>query len=138
MRILHLMSCRGWSSDAYWAARVSCELSRRGHEVTLGCRAGTETRVIDRVRAEGVERVVTFALASGVHPTADVADLRQLRARHASTDLIHVHRGKEHWLAAVANRLSSTSRPLVRTRHIAQAVRAHAANRWLYGRATDL
>jgi glycosyltransferase involved in cell wall biosynthesis len=138
MRILHLMSCRGWSSDAYWAARVSYELTRRGHEVTLGCRAGTEARVIDRVRAEGVERVVTFALASGLHPVADLTDVRRLRASYASTDVIHVHRGKEHWLAAVANRLSPSSKPLVRTRHIIQPVRSHAANRWLYGRATDL
>lgn len=132
------MSCRGWSSDAYWAARVSHELARRGHEVTLGCRAGTEARVIDRVRQEGVERVVTFALAGGVRPVADLADLRRLRSWHTRTDVIHVHRGKEHWLAAVANRLSPAPRPLVRTRHIAQAVRPHAANRWLYGRATDL
>src|SRR5206468_7095190 len=35
-----------------------------------------------------------------------------------------------------ANRLSRTPRPIVRTRHIAHAVRAHAANRWLYRRAT--
>jgi glycosyltransferase involved in cell wall biosynthesis len=132
------MSCRGWSSDAYWAARVSQELTRRGHEVTLGCRAGTERRVVERVRAEGVERVVTFALASGLRPAADLADLRRLRAWHTRADLIHVHRGKEHWLAALANRLSPRPRPLVRTRHIVQAVRPHAANRWLYSRATNL
>jgi glycosyltransferase involved in cell wall biosynthesis len=52
--------------------------------------------------------------------------------------VLHVHRGKEHWLAALANRLSRSRRPLVRTRHIVQPVRAHALNRWLYGRATDL
>lgn len=138
MRILHVMSCRGWSSDAYWAARMTHELSRRDHEVTLACRAGTETRVIERARREGVERVVTFALASGVRPATDIADLRRLRAWHARVDVVHVHRGKEHWLAALANRLSPRPRPLVRTRHIAQAVRPHAANRWLYGRATDL
>jgi glycosyltransferase involved in cell wall biosynthesis len=49
-----------------------------------------------------------------------------------------VHRGKEHWLAALAARVSGTRRPIVRTRHIAQSVRSHAGNRWLYGRATDL
>jgi glycosyltransferase involved in cell wall biosynthesis len=38
----------------------------------------------------------------------------------------------------VANRIARTRRPLVRTRHIVQAVRPHAGNRWLYGRATDL
>ena len=136
MRILQLMSCRGWSSDAYWAARVTRELTRRGHDVTLGCRAGTEARVIDRARGEGVDRIATFAFAGGLRPGADAADVRRLLARLAAADVVHVHRGKEHWLAAVANRLARTPRPLVRTRHIAQAVRPHAANRWLYGRAT--
>jgi glycosyltransferase involved in cell wall biosynthesis len=138
VRILQLLSCRGWSSDAYWAARVTRELSRRGHVVTLGCRAGTEARVIDRARGLGVERVVTFAFAGGVHPAADAADVRALARRFADHDVVHVHRGKEHWLAAVANRLVSRPLPLVRTRHIAQAVRPHAANRWLYRRATAL
>jgi glycosyltransferase involved in cell wall biosynthesis len=138
VRILQLVSCRGWSSDAYWAARVTRELERRGHTVTLGCRAGTEARVIERARKLGVQHVVTFAFSSGLTPAADVADLRQLLARLHDTDIVHVHRGKEHWLAALANRLCRTPRPLVRTRHIAQAVRPHAANRWLYRHATAL
>jgi glycosyltransferase involved in cell wall biosynthesis len=136
VKILQLMSCRGWSSDAYWAARVTRELERRGHLVTLGCRAGTEARVIDRARREGVARVTTLALAGGARPVSDGSDLRRLRAMLSDVDVVHVHRGKEHWLAAVANRLISTPRPLVRTRHIAQAVRPHAANRWLYRRGT--
>lgn len=136
MRILQLVSCRGWSSDAYWAARVSRELERRGHEVTLGCRAGTEARVIAPARAQGVTRIVTFAFAGGLRPGADLADLRRLRALLRSVDVVHVHRSKEHWLAAVASRLAAEPRPIVRTRHIAQAVRPHAANRWLYRRAT--
>jgi glycosyltransferase involved in cell wall biosynthesis len=136
VKILQLMSCRGWSSDAYWAARVTRELERRGHLVTLGCRAGTEARVIDRARREGVARVTTLALAGGARPVSDGSDLRRLCAMLSDVDVVHVHRGKEHWLAAVANRLISTPRPLVRTRHIAQAVRPHAANRWLYRRGT--
>ena len=137
MRILQLVSCRGWSSDAYWAARVTRELERRGHDVTLGCRRGTERAVVDRARAEGVTRVETFEFAGGVRPRADTADVRRLRRAVADTDVVHVHRGKEHWLAVVAARLAG-GRPIVRTRHIAQAVRAHAGNRWLYGRATQL
>ena len=132
------MSCRGWSSDAYWATRITRELERLGHTVTLACRAGTEARVIDRARREGVQRVTTLALAGGVQPVADGRDVLRLRGLMATTDVVHVHRGKEHWLAAVANRLTPTPRPIVRTRHIAQAVRAHAANRWLYRRATAL
>ena len=136
MTILQLVSCRGWSSDAYWAARITRELERRGHVVTLGCREGTETRVMGPARREGVERIETFGFASGLTPAADVADVRRLARRFREVDVVHVHRGKEHWLAAVANLLTSMPRPLVRTRHIAQAVRPHAANRWLYRRAT--
>jgi glycosyltransferase involved in cell wall biosynthesis len=136
VRVLQLVSCRGWSSDAYWAARASVELARRGHAVTLGYRAGTEAAVADRARAEGVERLEAFRFAGGLRPRGDVRDARALAARWAAHDVVHVHRGKEHWLAAVVNRLTGVPRPLVRTRHIAQAVRPHAANRWLYGRAT--
>ena len=138
MRILHLVSCRGWSSDAYWAARVTRELQRRGHHVTFGCREGTDAKVIAPARREGVERVTTFGFASGLSPSRDVADVRRIAAALADTDVVHVHRGKEHWLAAVANRVGRSRRPLVRTRHIVQAVRPHAGNRWLYREATDL
>jgi len=137
VRILQVVSCRGWSSDAYWAARVTRELERRGHEVTLGCRRGTERAVVERARAEGVSRVTMFRLAGGVRPGADAGDLHALRRAIRAADVTHVHRGKEHWLAVVAARLAG-GRPVVRTRHIAQAVRPHAANRWLYGRATAL
>jgi glycosyltransferase involved in cell wall biosynthesis len=114
------------------------ELTRRGHTVTLGCRAGTEKRVIERARMIGVERIVTFGFSGGVDPVTDAADLRHIARWLPDIDVVHVHRGKEHWLAALANCLSRRPRPLVRTRHIAQAVRPHAANRWLYRRATAL
>jgi glycosyltransferase involved in cell wall biosynthesis len=132
------MSCRGWSSDAYWAARMAVELERAGHQVTLACRRGTEDRVIDRARASGVSRLEVLTLAGGVDPAGDAADVRRLREWLGHVDLVHAHRGKEHWLAAVANRLARTPRPLVRTRHIVQPVRAHALNRWLYRSATAL
>jgi len=137
LRVLHLMSCRGWSSDAYWATRVAVELERAGHDVTLCCRAGTEARVIERAREMGVGRIVTLGLKSGFRPRDDLADVRRLREWLPHFDVLHVHRGKEHWIAALANRLSKTPRPLFRTRHIVHAVRPHAANRWLYGTATN-
>jgi glycosyltransferase involved in cell wall biosynthesis len=138
LKIMHLVSCGGWSSDAYWAARVCRELTRAGHEATLVCRRGTEERVISRARGEGVQRIETLSLRSGLRPAADVRDVRAVRAWLSDADVVHVHRGKEHWLAAIANRLSQTRRPLVRTRHIVQPIRPHVLNRWLYGQATDL
>ncbi|MFQ5896738.1 MAG: glycosyltransferase family 4 protein [Candidatus Methylomirabilia bacterium] len=137
MRILHVMSHWGWSSDAYWAAQVVSELERDGHEAILCCRP-TSSQVMERAREAGVRRIGTLRLASGFNPSADVPDLARLLTWLPQVDLIHVHRGKEHWLAALANRLCRTRRPLVRTRHIVQAVRPHAANRWLYRNATDL
>src|SRR5207244_8200080 len=110
----------------------------RGHAGPVAWRAGTEAKVSDRARAEGVQRVTTLALAGGVQLVSDGQDVRRLRDMLTTADVVHVHRGKEHWLAAVANRLAPTPRPLVRTRHIAQAVRPHAANRWLYRQATAL
>jgi glycosyltransferase involved in cell wall biosynthesis len=132
------MSCRGWSSDAYWAACISAELERAGHPTTLVCKEGSEARVIDRARAIGVGRIATLAFRSGVHAVSDARDLRALLGWLPDADVVHVHRGKEHWLAAIANRFAASPRPIVRTRHIAQAVRPHALNRWLYGRATSL
>lgn len=93
---------------------------------------------MSRARREGVERIETLSLRSGLHPAADIDDLRTLQAWLPRADVVHVHRGTEHWLAAIANRLSPRRRPLVRTRHIVQPIRSHALNRWLYGRATDL
>lgn len=138
MRILQLMSCRGWSSDAYWAAGISAELERAGHDVTLVCRRGSEGRVMRRARESGISRIEALGFAGGVKPGTDVPDLRQLVRWLGATDVVHVHRGKEHWLAALANRLARAPRPLVRTRHIVQPVRPHALNRWLYREATSL
>ncbi|MGH7368983.1 MAG: glycosyltransferase family 4 protein [Candidatus Rokuibacteriota bacterium] len=138
MTIRQIVSCRGWSSDAYWAARAAVELERAGHDVALVCRRSSEARVMRRAREAGVGRLETLHLSSGVAPIADVGDLRRLVAWLPGTQILHVHRGKEHWLAAIANRLSNTRRPIVRTRHIVQPVRPHALNRWLYRSATDL
>lgn len=138
LRILHLVSCRGWSSDAYWAARIVRELEQMGHQATLCCRASAPERLLKQIREMGVNGIRPLSLRSGLKPADDLSDLRQLMAWLPSYDVVHVHRGKEHWLAALANRLSSTPRPLVRTRHIVQAVRPHPANRWLYERATDV
>jgi len=136
--IRHIVSCRGWSSDAYWAARAVVELDRAGQDVTLVCKRSSQARVMRRAKEAGIERLETLHLSSGVSPIMDVLDLRQLVAWLPKTQVLHVHRGKEHWLAAVANRMSNPRKALVRTRHIVQPIRAHALNRWLYGSATDL
>jgi len=136
--IRHIVSCRGWSSDAYWAARAVVELDRAGHDVALVCKRSSQARVIRRAKEAGIERLETLHLSSGVSPITDALDLRQLVTWLPETQVLHVHRGKEHWLAALANRMSNPRKALVRTRHIVQPIRPHALNRWLYGSPTDL
>jgi glycosyltransferase involved in cell wall biosynthesis len=136
--IRHIVSCRGWSSDAYWAARAVVELDRAGHDVTLVCKKSSQVRVVRRAKEAGIERLETLHLSGGISPITDVRDVRQLVAWLPETQVFHVHRGKEHWLAALANRFANPRRAIVRTRHIVQPIRPHALNRWLYGSATDL
>jgi glycosyltransferase involved in cell wall biosynthesis len=136
--IRHIVSCRGWSSDAYWAARATVELERAGHDVTFVCKRSRAAQIMRRAKKVGVERFDTLHLSSGLAPIPDVRDVRRIVAWLPETQVLHVHRSKEHWLAALANRLSYVRRPIVRTRHIVQPIRPHALNRWLYGSATDL
>jgi glycosyltransferase involved in cell wall biosynthesis len=136
LKLLHLMSCRGWSSDAYWAGRVVRELEARGHRVTFVGRAGTEEKVLGRLRDLGVRDLRTLGFGGRRAPLRTAADLRTLRRLLGGHDLAHAHRGREHWLAAAAGVGARPPAPLVRTRHIVAPVRPHALNRWLYARAT--
>src|SRR5262249_2152676 len=75
VRVAHLVSCGGWPSDAYWAAQMCRETARAGHEATLICPAGSEARVMARARAEGVPRIETMTLRTGLRPRGDARDL---------------------------------------------------------------
>lgn len=132
MRILHLMSCRGWSSDAYWAGRIVRELQERGHDVTFVARAGTEAKVLSRLHDLGVRHLRTLRFAGWRSPLATARELLTLREWIGEHDVVHVHRGREHWLAAMAGLRARRPVPLFRTRHIVLPVRNHPPNRWLY------
>ncbi len=139
LSILQVVSCRGWSSDAWAAVALSLGLQSEGHRVLLLCRGvagGWE--VADRARREGVREVDFIEASNNFRPASYLRDLRRLRrlARERSADAIHVHRGVEHWLAAAAwpNREGPV---VVRSRHILEPVRRHLLNRWLYQGGTD-
>lgn len=137
LRILYVMSCRGWSSDAYRAGRMAQELEARGHKVTFVARAGTEQKVLSRLRAMGIQDLRAVPLLGRSSPIGTIYDLLAIRRWLEGYDILHVHRGREHWLGALVNHLARHRVPLIRTRHILMPVRTHTLNRWLYGRATD-
>ena len=133
MKILQIVSCRGWSSDAYWAARVSVELERAGHDVTLVCKRGSRGprhRAARGRRASAGSRPWPWRAASSRSATPPTCGGSSSGSPEAT------------WSTSIAARSTGwppsptacrTPRPLVRTRHIVQPVRPHALNRWLYG-----
>ena len=139
LSILQILTCRGWSSDAWAAVNLCLGLQEEGHRVLLLCRDVERGRAVaDRARSEGVEEIGYIEASNNFRPASYLRDIGYLRAlaRERALDAVHVHRGVEHWIAAAAWPLGDGP-ALVRSRHIFSPVRRHAFNRWLYRRGTD-
>jgi len=136
MRVFVLNSARKYIGEAAHCVDLVRELAKRGHDALLIVRAGYE--VEQRARAAGVP-TVAMNFSSQFAPRQDVDDLRALlrlvKLHHP--DIVHCHRGKDHWLAATARLMrASTFPPIVRTRHVVVPVAQHWANRMLFERLT--
>jgi glycosyltransferase involved in cell wall biosynthesis len=136
LRLLLLNSARRWIGEAAHTIALAEGLRDRGHSVVLCVRKGHEME--SRARERNL-RVESLAFSSRFSPAADLSDWRRIRAllRTERIDLVHCHRGKDHWIASLARAPSACAPPLVRTRHVVTPVGGHPFNRWLYGRATQ-
>ncbi|OPZ17106.1 MAG: Spore coat protein SA [candidate division BRC1 bacterium ADurb.BinA364] len=134
-RVLILNSCRKWIGEAAHCYDLARLLAARGHRAILVCRRGYALE--DAARRGGLA-FASLEFSSRFSPRLDWRDLRRLRAlaREEAIEILHCHRGKDHWLAACMRELLRPRPVLVRTRHVVTAARNHALNRWLYGRAT--
>lgn len=139
LSILQVVTCRGWSSDAWAAVNLCLGLQDEGHRVMLMCRGtGGGKAVANRAREEGVREIGFIEASNRFHPASYLRDINLLKTLAGSRELdaVHVHRGVEHWLAAAA--WPRRDGPVVvRSRHIFHPVRRHLFNRWLYRRGTD-
>lgn len=139
LSMLQIMTCRGWSSDAWAAMRLTLGLQAEGHRVLMLCRGVEGGReVAGRIRAAGVEEIDFIEASGNFRPASYLRDIAKIRklAREREADVAHAHRGVEHWLAAAALR-GRRGPALVRSRHILRPVSRHLLNRWLYASATD-
>jgi glycosyltransferase involved in cell wall biosynthesis len=135
-RVVLLNSARRWIGEAAHVLLLAEGLRRRGVEVTLGVRRGHE---LERRAREAGLRVESFNFTGRFSWRTDLPDISRLRSfvRRTGAQIVHCHRGKDHWIAAVAL-LGLRARPgLIRTRHVVTAMRGHPFNRWLMRRATD-
>jgi glycosyltransferase involved in cell wall biosynthesis len=82
--------------------------------------------------------VEALEFSSRLRPS-DWTDVRRLREilRRDAIEVVHCHRGKDHWTAAVALRGFRPRPALIRTRHVVTPMRTQLTNRWLMRRATD-
>jgi len=136
LRVLITNSSRKWISEAAHCFLLYENLAERGHLPLLAVREGWALET--RARAAGME-VASLRFRSRFSPLSDWRDIREIQrlvARH-SIDIVHCHRGKDHWIAALALRLIRSRVPLIRTRHVVTPVGAGPFNRWLFGRATS-
>jgi glycosyltransferase involved in cell wall biosynthesis len=135
-RVALLNSARRWIGEAAHVLMLAEGLRGRGVEVTLLVRRGHELEW--RAREAGLD-VEALEFPSRFTWSVERRDIRRLREiiRERRIQVLHAHRGKDHWIAALARRGVKPCPALLRTRHVVTPMRNHVFNRWLMRRATD-
>ena len=137
MRILQLNSARKYVGEAAHTLNLTEALRREGHSVWLGLRKGYET--IERATARQLDPL-GFFMPHRWWPPQDGRDIHRIAKllREERIELIHAHRGKDHWQALFASKFSRLRVPVIRTRHVVTPLSANPANRWLARRTAAL
>ncbi len=136
-KILQLNSARLYVGEASHTLNLTEALRQAGHTVILGLRKGFPTFEI--AKKHGLDPI-GFHMPHRWWPPQDLSDLRRIArlVREHKVDLIHAHRGKDHWLAILAVRLFRLRIPVIRTRHVVTPLRDTSANRWQAKRTAHL
>ena len=136
-RILQLNSARKYVGEAAHTLNLTEALRQRGHAVWLGLRKNYET--YERACARKLDPI-GFLMPHRWWPPQDARDIHAIArlVKREKIELIHAHRGKDHWQAVFANRLYGLNVPVIRTRHVVTPLRNHAANRWLARRTAAM
>ena len=74
-------------------------------------------------------------MTTSIKKIAGVLAIRKLISKR-HFDVINTHSSTDSWLTALACQTIACAPRIVRTRHVSTPVRATAANRWLFGKAT--
>jgi glycosyltransferase involved in cell wall biosynthesis len=108
-------------------------LAERGWEVMLSVPPGSE--LAKRARAAGlaVDESVGYTGGASLLFSGDIGRFRRL-AKSFRPDILHLHGGRDSWVAAGALWHFGSGRPrVVRTKHNVFPIADHFANRWQYG-----
>ncbi len=126
IRTLHINTERTWRGGEQQTFYLVEGLARRGHHVTLACRAGSPLH--DRARSLAVE-----VLPMRVHGEIDPVTMFRLASaiRKRSIDIVHMHTSHAHTLGCAGAALARRSKCVV-SRRVDFSIRRSFASRWKY------
>jgi glycosyltransferase involved in cell wall biosynthesis len=136
MKVLHTNFLRGWGGQSNRILTECVGLAERGWEVVLSVPPRSE--LAKRARERGLEVDETIAYQPLVQSlwAGEVRAFQALCERY-QPDIIHLHGGRDSWVAALALWRNSDRPIILRTKHNVFPLHDHPFNRWLYGRFFD-
>ena len=101
-------------------------LVKRGHSVTIV--APAESKILRQAKEAGL-RHRSLEMPNSLWPPT----LWRLKRwiHQDRVDILHAHSGKDAWIAGIAGRIPGRRPAILRTRHITNPIKHHAAYRWL-------
>ena len=136
MKILHANSARRWIGEAAHTYYLVRELYKKNISVYLFVRKNWELE--KKIKNEKIP-FKSLYFSSKFNPLKDFRDFVEAYkiVKKFNPSIIHVHRGKEHWLFAILKLFMKGKFKLVRTRHVVIPNRKHLLNKWLFEKITD-
>lgn len=120
-----------------YVCRLSQGLTKRGHEVFVGCKKGSI--FVELSKEYGYNAIDDFIFKGGLRIGSWLRDITQftVKLRTLDPDIIHVNGSQDHWIAVISNTILKHKHCIVRTRHNTYKVSNHPLNKWLNTIATD-
>jgi len=139
LKIAHLLSSCKWTGVAEPVVTLSKTLGESGHDVTLFCASDPRGNLEKRAQGEGVMVDTSLKLSRRVSPLEIVRDLATLATtlQKARYQIVHTHLSHDHWIGALAARLSKSDIKVVRTVHNLRGTEKHWPQRFLFEKLTD-
>jgi len=128
MRVLHTESSVNWGGQEYRALEQMRWLNNHGHEAVLAAKSGSA--ILERAGAWGLE-AVAVEFRGHYNPRAIIGARRLVRER--AIDVADCHGSRDAVTLAFARRLC----PVIRSRHVSQALKGKVHRRLQWGWGCD-
>jgi glycosyltransferase involved in cell wall biosynthesis len=135
LKILHTNFLKGWGGQSNRILEEASGAAALGYLVTLSVPPGSELAKRGRAAGLTINEEINYSGPARAGFLRDVKNFRRLIAQ-LQPDIIHLHGGRDSWVAAAA--LYGRSRPVIaRTKHNIFPITGHPLNRWIYSRFFD-